>query len=61
MNLLTNVIEFIIFTVIVKGIIAHYLADLIVKVSKKWLNAQPHRMEHYQQLLHKYRSEAGTL
>lgn len=49
---------FLISTVILKGIIAHAIADYIVKYVKKWLDRVPERRAHYEAILHYHRTKA---
>lgn len=41
MDIVTNLLEFIVGTVILKGIIAHSLAEYIVKYAKKFMEGNP--------------------
>lgn len=41
MSMLINVLEFLLFTVVVKGIIAHSIAEYLVKYAKKLVNSNP--------------------
>ena len=47
--------DVIIIGVIWKVIIAHSLADYMVKYAKKWLAAKPQRQQVYDALLHSHR------
>ena len=56
-ELISALFEFLIFTVVVKGIVAHSLSKYIVKYCKTWLDARPQRREHYEALLHYHRTK----
>lgn len=58
---LWTVIWFLISTVIVKGIVAHFIADKIVDFTKRWLGRQPHRTAYFNEVYEHYKMKSGTV
>lgn len=59
-ELIFSFINFMVFTVIVKGIIAHALADYILKYSKAWIAKSPARQDHFDALVAQLQTKHST-